>query len=545
MNPDFSKNPAAPMLVPETVAPNPSGNGLKLPRTVLLLLFLTAAIALSWSHHKLMSQDEFFALQTDSVSTVSQLVHIQRTSPISLDPLVCHLLAHAAMCVLGVSAFALRLPAFLGYLLMQVCLFFIVRRIAGERAGIFAVAFPAITATLFYSAEGRPYGLLLGLYALTLLAWQSASRRSISNAKVAGLRWRTWGTLALLAASIALTLNAHYFGILLLIPLCAAELFRTLERRRIDIPVVIAIFVGMAGIIFALPFQKPAAEFRQHYYNGGTVSLHAVTQAYRALFIDYTHFSLRTQHVIAALFVVLTLVFGLICLRALRGRTLAIPAAELAFIVVLAALPFFGFLLARFFTHSIEVRYVLGAIIGITVLLAVVFAPRLRDDVAYRLTLLTLFAAIFVTGIVRIRTEAHSTDEVRASLVLTPELKAAILASPSQLLYIQDMGHFEIASYYEPDLFVRSHVALLYSREEELQYDKHDTVSLTAMHMRAFTGFPIVAYEQWKQQPGPHILILFHSGWDWTDQALAEDHAELSPLGPALGGDAVSVRFHR
>jgi hypothetical protein len=505
------------------------------PLTARALVLLTAALSLLWSHHKLMSQDEFFVLQTDSVSSVSQLIHIQRHYPISLDPLVYHLLAQAAMRVLGVGAFALRLPAFLGYLLMQVCLFLFVRRLAGERAGIFALAFPALTATLFYSAEGRPYGLLLGFYALTLLSWQSAIRRAEKRG----------GALVLLALSIALTLNSHYFGILLLIPLCTAELLRTIHSRRLDLPVIAAIVAGMAGIVFALPFQKPAAEFRQHYYNGGTVSLHAVTQAYRALFIDYTHTSLGTQRFVAIAFVVFALALVAGCIYRLKQSRPEFPRAEIVFAFVLAALPFFGYLLARFATHSIEVRYVLGAIIGVSVLLAITVAPLFRRDLPWRITLALLFIAICISGMLRIQSEMRNTDAILASLIPSPQLKAAILASPDQLLYIQDMGHFEVASYYSPDAFVRSHMALLYSRDEELRWDQHDTVSLTAMHMRFFTGFPIVRYEQLRTQSGPHVLVLFHSGWDWTDQALAEDHAQITPLGTALSGDAVSVRFNR
>jgi hypothetical protein len=518
------------------------------PLAAILFLLLTATLSLLWSHHKLMSQDEFFVLQTDSVASVSQLIHIQRTTPISLDPLVYHLLAHAATRVFGAGAFALRLPSLLGYLLMQLCLFFLVRRffkdgIAGERAGLIALAFPALTATLFYSAEGRPYGLLLGLYALTFLTWQTAIRRS-ENPGTPRPASGTWA-LPLLSLSIALTINAHYFGILLLIPLCAAELFRTLQRRRLDIPVLTAILIGMATILFALPFQKAAGEFRQHYYNGGTVSLHAVTQSYRALFIDYTHLSLRTQHFIALAFVIAAFALIIGCVYRLKSGTPQIPRAEIVFILILAALPFFGFLLARFVTHSIEVRYVLGAIIGITILLAIVLAPILRRDASFRITLAFLFTAIIASGLIRIHTEERTTHEILSSLIVSPELKAAVLASPTQLLYIQDMGHFEVASYYEPDAFLRSHLALLYSRDNEIRWNQHDTVSLTAMHMRAFTGFPIVPYEQLREQPGPHTLVLFHSGWDWTDQALAEDRAQVTSLGRALDGDAVSIRFPR
>ncbi|HZL26309.1 MAG TPA: glycosyltransferase family 39 protein [Acidobacteriaceae bacterium] len=525
--------------------------------TAAIFLILTAIISLVLSHHKLMSQDEFFVLQTDNAATISQLIHIQRTAPISLDPLTYHLLAHASMRVFGIHAFTLRLPSFLGYLLMQVCLFVFVRRIAGDRAAIFALAFPALTATLLYSAEARPYGLLLGLYALTLVAWQSAIHRpthlSFRNAveesasaptEIVGTANR-WPSLVLLTLSIALTLNAHYFGILLLIPLCAAELARTFHRRRIDFPVVAAILLGMAGIVFALPFQSAAAEFREHYYNGGTVGLRAISQSYRSLFVDYTHTSLLAQRILAILFVLCALALIAACVRRYRSGTLPLPFPESVFIFTLAALPFFGFLLARFVTHSIEVRYVLGAIIGITILLAAVLAPTLRRSTNYALALVLLFFAILTAGLLRIDAASRDSDEIRASLILSPQQKAALLASPTQLLYIQDMGHFEVASYYEPDLIVASHMALLYSRDEELRWDGHDTVSLTAMHMRDFTGFTIVPWDRLRAQPGPHILILMHSGWDWTDQALAESHAEITPLGPAMGGDAVSVTFQR
>jgi len=507
-------------------------------RTILtgaIFLLLTAAISLAWSHHKLMSQDEFFVLQTDSAASVSQLIHIQRTAPISLDPLTYHLLAHASMWIFGANAFALRLPSFLGYLLMQVCLFIFVRRIAGDRAAVLSLAFPALTPTLFYSAEARPYGLLLGLYALTLVAWQSAIRRSGRSTGAA--------SLLLLAFGITLTLNAHYFGILLLIPLCAAELARTFHRRRIDFPVAAAVLLGMTGILFALPFQSAAAEFRQHYYSGGAVGIRAISQAYRSLFVDYTHTSLSTQRVIAILFVLCAFALIAICVRQYRNGMLPLPFPESVFILVLAALPFFGFLLARFVTHSIEVRYVLGAVIGITVLLAAVLTPALRRNAHYTLALIVLFVAILTTGVYRIYAEARASNEILTSLILSPQQKDAVLASPSQLLYIQDMGHFEVASYYEPDLIVASHMALLYSRDEELRWDRHDTASLTAMHMGSFTGFSIVSWDQLRAQPGPHIMVLFHSGWDWTDQALAESHAQITPLGPAMGGDAVSVVF--
>lgn len=394
------------------------------------------------------------------------------------------------------------------------------------------MAFPALTATLFYAPEARPYGLLLGFYALAFLAWQTASRRSEART----------GSLILLAVAIALTLNTHYFGILLLLPVCIAELVRTVSRRHLDMPMAAAIVAGMAGVIFAMPFQKAAGEFRKHYYNAGAISLRAISQAYRSLFVSYSTQPLAIQRLEALLLVVWAAALIVLCFRRLRGDRAMLPAAELVFLLSLAALPLFGVLLAVFVTHSIEVRYVLSAIIAISIFFAVAIEPWLHRLSPATVTALLVFG-ILLAGVMRIRDEqARSTREL-SQLVLSPALKARLLATPDSHLYIQDMGHFEVASYYEPDPEVRARMALLYSRDEELRYDRHDTASLTADHMLHFTGFHIVPYAQLKSMSGDHILVLYHSGWDWTDQALAADGSQIISLGPALDGDAVAVRF--
>jgi 4-amino-4-deoxy-L-arabinose transferase-like glycosyltransferase len=104
----------------------------RLPLLGWVILAVTAAMSLLWSSHKLLEQDEIFSLQTDRVGSLGEVLRIQRFYPISLEPPPYHVLAHAAMQVFGPTAFALRLPAFLGYLLMQLCLFFFVRNLVGK-----------------------------------------------------------------------------------------------------------------------------------------------------------------------------------------------------------------------------------------------------------------------------------------------------------------------------------------------------------------------------------------------------------------------------
>ena len=500
-----------------------------------LVLLLTAAVALTWSHIKLLDQDEVFVLQTDSVPSVAQLIHVQRHFPISLDPMVYHLLGHASIKLFGAGAFAVRLPSLLGYLLMQVCLFGIVRRIAGDRAAVVASAVPALTATLFYAAEARPYGLLLGLAALILLAYQHVTRDDHESRAA-------W--LVTLALSIALALNTHYFAVLLMIPLCAAELWRIARTRRIDWPVAIAIVSGMAAFGFALPFYKAAGEFRKHYYNAGRVGLHAITQAYRALFIAYTEYSMRTQHMLMAVLVLFAIALIVAATVRFRSTDILLPSAERVFLLVLAALPFFGFLLARFVTHSIEVRYVLSAIIAIAVLIAIAALPLLRSARSANIVFGVLLLGILAAGVERVREERVKADERLAYLTISPELEEQIVSASDPHLYVQNMGDFDEFGSYVTDTALRSRLSLVYSSGEEIALLHHDTVSLTAEHMRHFTVFPITRYEDLKAQPGPHLMLLYHGGgWNWTDQALQQDRAQITFVGHALHGDVVSVVF--
>ena len=420
---------------------------------------------------------------------------------------------------------------------MQVCLFFIARRIAGERAGVIAAAIPALTATLFYGAQGRPYGVLLGLSALVLWSWQGAMRRKPAD---------RGGYLVTLAIALALALNTHYFAVLLLIPLCAAELFRmALIFRRthdLDWQVSAAIAVGALGVGFTLPFQRAAGEFRLHYYNIGNVSLRAVTQSYRALFVNYTTYRMPVQRLAAVVLVLLTILLLRALWRQRKSMATGSPA-ERVFLVVLAAMPVFGFLLARFVTHTIEVRYVLSAIVGLAVLIAIAVAPWLRSNRRYAVAVALLLLIGSSAGVQRVREERARRDTLLRSLTIPPRLRERLLADPGARLYEQNLGAFDETTPYYPDAEIRRRTVLLYSRAQELAWLHHDTVSLTAMHMQHLTGVPVARYEDLQQQPGTHLILLHHGGWEWMAKALEHDGAEMTDLGPALGGEAFAVRF--
>jgi len=505
------------------------------PASAAAFLALTVAISLILSHYSLMWYDESLVLWTDSVPSIGQLMHVQLACPISLHPFAYHAIVYSAIRLFGSGPFAIRLPSLLGYLLMQVCLYIFVRRVAPERAAVFALAFPALNTTLIYASEGRPYALMLGWFALAMVSWQTAIRREAHRTLA----------LILLTVSIVMALNTHYFGILLLVPLCGAELYRSVQRRRLDIPVVASICAGAAGILFTLPFMKAVHVFHEHYYQNDGARLSVIAKTYLSILPGYG-FTHRHAAIAAVVLAVAAVAFLWACFRQLRRKAFTLPNAEAVYLILLAGLPFFGYLMTFVMATSLAPRFMHGALVGISPLAALAFMPLLRRKMAGWFVLLALFLGIGFFGFMHIRTFRNDGRNVMSGLELAPDVKAALMASPTKLMYIVNTWKFSQASYYEPDPVVRSHLVLVYSEEQELRWNHGDTGALTGLHMQSFTGLPIVPFETLDKQPGDNMMVVY-SGMnrtdDWSAKALAADHASVNPLGRFAGGEVMSVRF--
>ncbi len=513
-----------------------AGTGIAgLPWLGWVILLLTAVMSVTWSLNKLLWQDEIFSFQTDRVATLGEVIRIQRMYPISLEAPLYHVLSHAAMGVFGPTAFALRLPSLTGFLLMQFCLYFFVRNLAGRRAGLLAMAIPALTWTMYYSAEGRPYGVLLGSYAMAALCWQMASRRGDEGLP------RPWPLVGL-AVALIVTLNVHFYGILLLVPICGAELVRTITRRRLDGPMLAAIGVGMASLAATVPYIKASSEFKKHYY-AAEISAHMMTQPYRQMILDYTTYPKVVQSAMMLLILLAGATVAWACVRALQRGTVAVPAAEGSLIMLLVLMPVFAFVLGRVVTHALEVRHSIGAIVGISTLIAIAAAAMLRRTTVFYGVMTAMLLGIVVANGVRIREAAAASRQTMAELTLSPELKAAVDASADRNIYFQDLGKWEVASLYEPDPDLRSRLVLVYSLDEEMSRQQHDTMYLTAVHTKKFSDQPISSYDDLRRVPGDHIFATGHSGWSWTDDAFRQEASHVEPMGQAFGDDLVKVRF--
>jgi hypothetical protein len=491
-----------------------------------VFLAITAAILLVWSNIKLMWHDEFLVLWTNQVPGLANLLRIQTHYPISLDPFLYHALAHLGIHAFGANAFAIRLPSLLGFLLMQVCLLIYVRRTAGERAGMIALVFPALTPALRYAIDGRPYGLLLGLTGMVMVSWQTAARRDSKRT----------GALVALGLAIALALNTHYFSLLLLIPLLAAEASRTLQRRKVDLPVLASIAAGSLGILFVLPFMKAASEFRAHVWDP-FVGPVRILGAY-LMMLPFSHNP--------ALLLIETFAGLILCCFLLQNLRTSMARHEEIFLLVLTALPIFGWTVGRFIVHTFDPRYSIPALAGFSGVVAIalhrLISARLRRPHAVFAAFLLLELVI---GTVHVMQERTTTKNVLARLTVSPETKAAIQARPNQPIYVQNLELFGRASYYTPDTAVRSRFALVYSRDRELRILGADTIGLSAIHMTHYCDFKIVPFEALSGQPGDDLFVFEEESASdaWIRRALAADNATVTPQGEAFGGTLAVVHF--
>jgi hypothetical protein len=497
-----------------------------------VLLLCTAISFRVAALHKL-ENDELLSAWTDRLPTARQVLSVQMHWPISLDPPVYHLLAHASMKVFGVGQFADRFPAIVGFLLMQVALFVLVRRIAGARAAIVAATLPALTAGFLQEAtDARPYALLLGLYASALLCWQLAKTAQTP-------RRRSLARIAL-AATLIITLFTHFFGVLILVPICVAEAVDAVSLRRVDWATAAAVGVTLLTAPLLLPFTRAVAPYKAHYWST-YVHPDLIYRSYLFTLIGATH----EQH--PHLAQLCTFGFAVLVVAwsayALRHRDAILPGL-CAGVVALALLPFFGYLLAGHITHTIELRHVLPTLVALPIMLGVLLGPQLTRTRFATLKLAGLMAAMLAViaaqGAAHVREVAHTVPDFIRWTHRWPPLADSPEGRSHQPIYTNSVGLFLMIEWYQPDPNIRDRLTLVYDSDRELQWNRMDTLSITAMNLRHFSRFRIVPFATVLAEPRPLILSDDFT-WNWMTPELKREGKRLLPIGMGLGGTVNAV----
>lgn len=498
----------------------------------LLVLAGTFALALVWSSQKLMWNDEFLSFYTDRQPSVADVLHVQLHWPISLDPAGYHLLSHASMQVFGQNALALRLPALLGFLLLQLAVFWLVRRMAGPRAALLSMLLPLLSPMFRYAVEGRPYGLLFGVTASSVACWFAATETQVRSRRLLALCG--------MALSLGLAVNSHYFGVLVLLPVSLAELARTWERRKLDVPMLVALFAGYASVVLVLPFKRALAPYQHHYYSSH-VGLGVIVYAYRQLFLAEETVSAAVRDVDSGVCALICLLLVVLVWRRFRRRPASEPLSIWAGLAGIVLIPFFGFLLARFVTHAIEVRHLSFVFPALPLFFGLAVAPYVRRTSVYRGLLVVLALAALLWNVRRIHADGVQREITLAAMKPSPQLARALEARPQAPLYVQDMRLFFLVTYYVPDAAMRSRFQLVYDPRSEVRWFREDTYAVTAENIVHFTPFTAVPYSSVLRQHGPLLLTSGDSS-EWIVQQLQLQGIRSTPLGPSFRGAAWKIQ---
>ena len=382
---------------------------------------------LAVSTHKLFWNDELFTYYIAMLPSLSQVWSALSTGQ-EPSPPAYFLAVRESLAVFGDPKIALRLPSLIGFLLMTVALFNYTRFRLPPIYATLAALFPSVTIAYYYPHEARPYGLELGFAALALLCWQRGTEDRKRIVALIGLWF-----------SLAAVISFHYYGILLLLPLVMGEAARTVDRKRIDFAVWACFVASTLPLFFVLQLILTAAKGTGIFWT--QVYWTDIARFYRDLLTP------SGPALIAALTIAIIIPRFMTLDRGEEKpvQKAAFPNYEIVAIVGFIALPFFGVMLAKFITKAFTDRYVLSAVIGISVLFAMAFHKMLEG----RFHLAVGIAAVFIAYLASLELhEIGYADSKRRDL----EASMTLLRSANKDLpiVIGDPLSFVLFSHYAP-----------------------------------------------------------------------------------------------
>ncbi len=145
----------------------------------------------------------------------------------------------------GLSPFATRLPSIFAFYGAAIFLFLYLRGKTSTLWAAFGLLLFWSTQYILYSAEARPYALLLFFFSITLFSYDVYSRTSRDILPVLGI----------LAGGVGMAAS-HVFAPFSLAPFFAAELLRVYRTRRVNFRVWAALLLPLALLGFYVPLVR-------------------------------------------------------------------------------------------------------------------------------------------------------------------------------------------------------------------------------------------------------------------------------------------------
>jgi hypothetical protein len=440
--------------------------------------------------------DELFTFHLARLPHLADLWHALAAGTDATPPLY-HLLTRLAQQALGQGELATRLPAVAGYWVMSVSLYAFVARRCRRAYAVTAMLFPLATAVYPWAYNARPYGMVLGCCGLALVCWQAAADGRRRPLALTGL-----------ALSLAAAVASHYYAFLLLAPFAVGEAWRTRTRRRVDLPVWLALAAGPVVLAALLPLALGARRGMTPF--GFAPGWDSIEGTYLFL-LKYTRWPLLAVLALAALYPE----------RGQRRADAGPPAHEVVAALTLAALPVLGVCLSQWVTHFYAARYAMPAVLGAAVLLAFVADRRTAGSLPLALVLSALFLGRCAQATWR---DYRQLGEVRAGIARANALLERH-GDGNLPIAIDDPFTFLQLVHYAPAP-LRARLVYLSNPEAARRHNCHDPRDWCLRQLRQWADVPVRDYGSFI---AAHRHFLVYGDTDWLRRTLEADGVRCRP----------------
>lgn len=460
-------------------------------------------LVFSLAHQKPFWNDELFTFYISRLRNLSDVWNALLTGAEQLPPFF-FVITRAASAIFGFGHVFFRLPETLGYWLMCVSLFYLVRVRCSVMYGLIAMAFPLVTASFEYAYEARPYGLVLGLCALALSSWQAASR----------YRLRVL-SLVLLTLSGAAAMSCHYYALLGLLPIVVGECVRCIYRKKIDFGPWIAFALWIVPLAFFLPLIKAAHSYSEAFWSKpkwtNTLGFYNTLLTPTALTFAVILIGLGIYHLARS---------------SQNGDRIRvpgnIPVYEVAAVSAFALVPVLGIFLAKTVTGAFNFRYGLPAVIGLSILVAWSSSVLSDQRADIGVALFLMLSALSLANGMRLYLEVGDTLNTRVSAYQFLRMEAA----GKPIVIVDPHLFFELSH----DVTQRgSNMQLIYFADTTLalKYTNTDTVERGLLALKRLAPLDVRSFGQFNATHD-HFLVYGYPGpFEWLVEDLIASGWEL------------------
>lgn len=463
--------------------------------------------------------DEVFTAVFARLEHPASIVHAVRTAADPLPP-AYYVLEGAVARWISSEPLGLRLPSAIAVASAVAFVFAFLRLSVDPVSALLGAGFLFVTAAVPYAAEARPYGILLGCTAGAALAW--------------ALAHRSRGALAALGGFLAAGTALHYYAIFVVFAFLAAEIWLSLDERRIRARLCLPLLAGMTPFFIQWPFLERARQvFGSNFWKNANIDDPAY--AFRDLF-PYLWMTLPVAGILAA-----SAVFPRwreaaggksIEVRSAHSEGLFSPCCRAPLAVAISlmlVLPLTAAGVAWMLKGGFTPRYVLPMVAGASMVFGIC-CSRMSAGQKVFILLLLLGLGTYQCGS-SVWRAAKEQRAGRSARTQTPfqRLMADAERGPGPLVissgkeFLEEFGR-RTGGKPAGKLFVAD-------PRLAVKISGTDSVDLGLLGLRKVVELNVIEYEQFKRQYNRFSVLAGQDGMEWLVPQLTEDGCRLNLIG--------------